>query len=73
VERDEESRRWDSLSRRWRARSSFKFSCSVLPGSLSGSFFFVGCLVVLGVSSVEVGGLEDCLRETMWLVLDPCE
>jgi hypothetical protein len=46
----------------------------VLPGSLSGSFFFVGCLVVLGVSSVEeVGGLEDCLREMVWLVLGSCE
>lgn len=63
MERDVASRRWDSLSRRWRARSSFRLSCSVVPPSLSSSFFFVGCLDVLGVS-VEVGGLEDCLAQS---------
>jgi hypothetical protein len=72
VVRDVESRRWDSLSRRWSARSSLRFSCSVVPPSVS-SFFFVGCLDVdvLGVSSVDVGGFEDCL--VIWSVLGCCE
>jgi hypothetical protein len=40
---------------------------------VSWSFFFVDCLDVdvLGVSSVEVGGLDDCL--VIWSVIDPCE
>lgn len=71
MERDVASRRWDSLSRRCRARSSLRFSCSVLPGSVSSSFFFVGCLVVVLGESEEVGGLEDCLAHM--LAIGPCD
>jgi hypothetical protein len=39
---------------------------------VSSSFFFVDLDVdVLGVSSVEVGGFEDCL--VIWSVLGPRE
>lgn len=62
VEENEESRRCDSLSKRWRARSFLRSSCSV-GLSASSSFFFVGNLDVVAGAFEDVGGFEDCCRE----------